>query len=129
MSCCMSLRSEDPGEVEAVDHRVNVLRSRCDRCASRRKRDIRLDLDVANLEVQHPVVRHLEVGAELSGDSHQRSRLFGVAQMTSLLGVTLAFAAMQFVANADSPRDAARLLGSFGGAAVTLLLYWPMWTW
>jgi Na+/melibiose symporter-like transporter len=50
---------------------------------------------------------HVALGAELSADSHQRTRLFAARQMSFTIGILLAFAGIQFAMNADAPRAAA----------------------
>jgi len=51
-------------------------------------------------------VPHAALGAELSGDSHQRTRLFAGKQMSFTLGMLLAFVAIQGAMNAATPRAA-----------------------
>jgi GPH family glycoside/pentoside/hexuronide:cation symporter len=51
-------------------------------------------------------VPHAALGAELSADSHQRTRLFAGKQMSFTLGMLLAFGAIQVAMNAASPRHA-----------------------
>ena len=46
----------------------------------------------------------MALGAELSTDSHQRTRLFGVRQMSFTIGILLAFGGIQFAMNAEDPR-------------------------
>ncbi|MEO8603472.1 MAG: MFS transporter [bacterium] len=55
-------------------------------------------------------VPHAALGAELSGDSHQRTRLFAGKQMSFTLGMLLAFAAIQTAMNAAAPRATAAAL-------------------
>ncbi|MFN8641108.1 MAG: MFS transporter [Candidatus Binatia bacterium] len=52
-------------------------------------------------------VPHAALGAELSPDSHQRTRLFGAKQISFTLGMLLAFAAIHVAMNAPDPRAAA----------------------
>jgi len=52
-------------------------------------------------------VPHAALGAELSSDSHQRTRLFGARQIGFTVGMMLAFAAMDAAMNAHDPRAAA----------------------
>jgi glycoside/pentoside/hexuronide:cation symporter, GPH family len=47
---------------------------------------------------------HMALGAELSPDSHQRTRLFAVRQMTFTMGLLLAFTGIQIAMNAADPR-------------------------
>jgi GPH family glycoside/pentoside/hexuronide:cation symporter len=53
---------------------------------------------------------HMALGAELSTDSHERTRLFGVRQASFTIGIMLAFGGIQYAMNAESPRQAAALL-------------------
>jgi GPH family glycoside/pentoside/hexuronide:cation symporter len=55
-------------------------------------------------------IPHGSLGAELSRDHHDRTRIFGLRHVTVTLGVIGAFVALQLVQNADEPRDAARLV-------------------
>jgi GPH family glycoside/pentoside/hexuronide:cation symporter len=50
---------------------------------------------------------HVALGAELSTDSHQRTRLFAVRQMSFTVGILLAFGGIQVAMNAAEPRAAA----------------------
>lgn len=50
---------------------------------------------------------HLALGAELSPDSHQRTRLFGVRAASFTIGIMLAFGGIQYAMNAPDPRGAA----------------------
>lgn len=49
----------------------------------------------------------LALGAELSSDSHERTRLFAARQMSFTVGMLLAFGAIQLAMNAADPRLAA----------------------
>ncbi len=53
------------------------------------------------------IIPHQSLGAELSTDHHDRSRIFGVRHASFLLGMMIAFACMQVVRNAESQREAA----------------------
>ena len=64
---------------------------------------------------------HFALGAELSSDSHERTRLFAVRQMSFTLGILLAFAAIQRVMNASDSRLVAAQLAvpaAIGGAVL-----------
>jgi GPH family glycoside/pentoside/hexuronide:cation symporter len=50
-------------------------------------------------------IPHAALGAEVSSDSHQRTRLFGVKQVSFTLGLLLAFVAIQQAMNAATPRQ------------------------
>jgi Na+/melibiose symporter-like transporter len=52
-------------------------------------------------------IPHTSLGAELTPDHHDRTRIFGVRHASFMFGVALAFAGMQFVENADDSRAAA----------------------
>jgi GPH family glycoside/pentoside/hexuronide:cation symporter len=52
-------------------------------------------------------IPHLALGAELSSDSHERTRLFGVRQMSLTVGILAAFGGIQVAMNAAAPRTAA----------------------
>lgn len=65
---------------------------------------------------------HAALGAELSRDSHQRTRLFGVRQMSFTAGMLGAFAAIQVAMNADDPRAMTAVLAIPGGLLAAALL-------
>jgi GPH family glycoside/pentoside/hexuronide:cation symporter len=52
-------------------------------------------------------IPHAALGAEMSADSHQRTRLFGVKQISFTIGMLFAFGAIQMAMNAAEPRAAA----------------------
>jgi GPH family glycoside/pentoside/hexuronide:cation symporter len=65
---------------------------------------------------------HLALGAELSSDSHQRTRLFAVRQMAFTAGILLAFAGIQVAMNAADPRAAAARLAVPAAVVAALAL-------
>jgi len=65
---------------------------------------------------------HMALGAELSTDSHERTRAFAVRQASFTVGILLAFAGIQLAMNADEPRSAATRLAVPAGIAAALLL-------
>ena len=67
-------------------------------------------------------IPHQALGAELSADSHQRTRLFGAKQISFTFGMLIAFAAIQSAMNADAPRAAAGSLAIPGALLGALLL-------
>jgi GPH family glycoside/pentoside/hexuronide:cation symporter len=70
---------------------------------------------------------HMALGAELSSDSHQRTRLFAVRHMSFTVGILLAFGAIQVAMNAaDARAAAARLAVPSALAAVALLVVTPL---
>jgi GPH family glycoside/pentoside/hexuronide:cation symporter len=72
-------------------------------------------------------IPHAALGAELSPDSHQRTRLFGVRQAGFTVGMLLAFAAIQAAMNATAPRSTtARMVIPTGLAAVAVLAITPL---
>lgn len=64
-------------------------------------------------------VPHQSLGAELTTNHHERSRVFGIFAVAFTLGIVLAFGGIQFVNNADNPRDAATALSA--GVALLVL--------
>jgi GPH family glycoside/pentoside/hexuronide:cation symporter len=64
-------------------------------------------------------VPHQSLGAELTTSHHERSRVFGLYAIAFTLGILLAFGAIQFVNNAESPREAAAWVS--GGAAILVV--------
>lgn len=66
-------------------------------------------------------IPHAALGAELSADSHQRTRLFAAKQISFTFGMLLAFGAIQLAMNAAEPRAAAGTMavpGALIGAAL-----------
>jgi GPH family glycoside/pentoside/hexuronide:cation symporter len=53
-------------------------------------------------------IPHASLGAELSKDHHDRTRIFAVRHVSLTVGIIGAFGALQFVQNAEAPREAAR---------------------
>ena len=66
-------------------------------------------------------IPHQSLGAELSTDHHDRSRVFGVQAVFFTVGMLLSFGAIQYVNNAASPREAVLLV--CGGATVLVLVF------
>lgn len=71
-------------------------------------------------------IPHQALGAELSDDSHARTRIFGARFVVALWGAALSFGAMQLVGNADSPREMARTLAWMASPALLALLLLPV---
>jgi len=71
------------------------------------------------------IVPHSALGAELSTDHHDRSRIFGVQNASFTLGMMMAFAGMQYVTLAEDPRAAMRLLVSIGVVVMVVILLVP----
>jgi len=67
-------------------------------------------------------IPHFALGAELSLDSHERTRLFGVRQMSFTIGIFVAFAGIQLAMNAPAPRAAAAHLAIPAALAAAALL-------
>jgi GPH family glycoside/pentoside/hexuronide:cation symporter len=65
---------------------------------------------------------HMALGAELSSDSHERTRLFAVRQASFTLGILLAFGGIQVAMNAADPRGAAAMLALPAALVATGLL-------
>jgi GPH family glycoside/pentoside/hexuronide:cation symporter len=70
---------------------------------------------------------HQALGAELSRDPHQRTRLFAVRQMSFTFGIMLAFGGIQIAMNAEDPRAmAAQLAIPAALVCVVLLAITPL---
>ena len=67
-------------------------------------------------------IPHAALGAELSPDSHQRTRLFGAKQISFTFGMLVAFGAIQMAMNATTPRTAAGGMALPGALAAAVLL-------
>jgi GPH family glycoside/pentoside/hexuronide:cation symporter len=68
---------------------------------------------------------HMALGAELSTDSHQRTRLFAVRQASFTVGLLLAFGGIQVAMNAEEQRSAAAWLAMPAALVAVLLLAVP----
>jgi GPH family glycoside/pentoside/hexuronide:cation symporter len=72
-------------------------------------------------------IPHSALGAEMSADSYERTRLFGARQISFTVGILLAFAAIQFAMNAETPRvTTARMALPMALGAVALLVITPL---
>ncbi|UCE85979.1 MAG: MFS transporter [Deltaproteobacteria bacterium] len=71
------------------------------------------------------VIPHLSLGAELSTDHHDRSRIFGARHAAFTLGIMLAFGGMQFVENSPDPRAAAASLALVAIVVLSAVLLIP----
>jgi GPH family glycoside/pentoside/hexuronide:cation symporter len=70
---------------------------------------------------------HAALGAELSRDPHERTRLFGVRQMSFTIGMLLAFGAIQVAMNAEDPRGiAAKIAIPAALVSVVMLAITPL---
>ncbi len=67
-------------------------------------------------------IPHIALGAELSSDSHERTRLFGARQVSFTIGMLLAFAAIQVAMNADDSRAATARMAIPGALVAAALL-------
>jgi len=68
---------------------------------------------------------HFALGAELSRDSHERTQLFAVRQISFTIGILLAFVAIQRAMNAADPRGAVAEIALPAAIASALLLAIP----
>ncbi len=68
---------------------------------------------------------HAALGAELSRDPHQRTRLFAVRQMSFTVGMLLAFGAIQVAMNAEDPRSTTAALAIPAALVAVVLLAIP----
>lgn len=66
-------------------------------------------------------IPHSALGAELSSDTHERTRLFAARQISFTVGILAAFGGIQFAMNSGDPRTAAAAL-SFVTALVAVAL-------
>ena len=71
------------------------------------------------------IIPHQSLGAELSTDHHDRSRIFGVRHASFLVGMMIAFACMQLVRNAENQRDGAAEVAVVVIVALLVLLIPP----
>jgi GPH family glycoside/pentoside/hexuronide:cation symporter len=66
---------------------------------------------------------HEALGAELSGDYHERNRVFGVRRASFGIGALLVFGALSLLSDASEPRALAVRLAGVAGAVTVLLLF------
>jgi GPH family glycoside/pentoside/hexuronide:cation symporter len=69
-------------------------------------------------------IPHAALGAELSRDSDERTRLFAARQMAFTVGILISFGAIQLVMNAGDARARAAGLAVPSALAAALLLAW-----
>ncbi len=67
-------------------------------------------------------IPHASLGAEISTDHHQRTRVFGAQRVAFVLGMMAAFAAIGVATNADDRRATALVLAVAGAVAASALL-------
>lgn len=67
-------------------------------------------------------VPHTSLGAELSSDFHERSRVFGAQRASFVLGMLFAFAGIQVAANAADARAGALSVAIVSAVAASVLL-------
>jgi Na+/melibiose symporter-like transporter len=70
-------------------------------------------------------IPHLSLGAELTSDHHDRTRIFGVQSAAFNTGMIFAFGAMQLIMNSSDQRATARLVALGLCAAMALVLLVP----
>jgi GPH family glycoside/pentoside/hexuronide:cation symporter len=71
-------------------------------------------------------IPHLALGAELTDDYHDRSRVYGTRGAAFTVGLLPAFAATQLVNNADDPRATAAFVAMGAALVVALVLLVPL---
>jgi GPH family glycoside/pentoside/hexuronide:cation symporter len=71
-------------------------------------------------------IPHFALGAELTDDHHDRSRVYGTRSAAFMLGLMPAFAATQLVNNAADARATAALVAIAGALAVSVILLVPL---
>ena len=72
------------------------------------------------------MIPHLALGAELTDDYHDRSRVYGTRSAAFMAGLLPAFAATQLVNNATDPRATAALVATIGALVVAVVLLVPL---
>lgn len=70
-------------------------------------------------------VPHLSLGAELTTDHHDRTRIFGVQSAAFNLGMVFAFGAMQFVMTSDDQRAATQVAAVVLCGIMAAILFIP----
>ncbi len=70
-------------------------------------------------------IPHASLGAELTPDHHDRSRVFGVRHASFMFGIIFAFSGMQFVENAEDSRAAATWFAWVSILVMTIVLLIP----
>ena len=72
------------------------------------------------------IVPHQSLGAELTSNYHDRSRVFAYRHVIWSLGSIIALALMQWLINLDAPRPAASVVGWTVAAATAVLIGWAV---
>jgi GPH family glycoside/pentoside/hexuronide:cation symporter len=71
------------------------------------------------------MIPHVSLGAELTPDHHDRTRIFGVQSAAFTSGMVFSFGAMQFVMTSDDQRGAAQIVAMCLGVGMLVLLVIP----
>jgi GPH family glycoside/pentoside/hexuronide:cation symporter len=71
-------------------------------------------------------IPHFALGAELTDDHHDRSRVYGARSAAFMLGLLPAFAATQLVNNAAQPRMTAAILAGAASLVIAAVLLAPL---
>ncbi len=71
------------------------------------------------------VIPHSSLGAELTTDHHDRSRIFGVRHAAFMLGIMFSFLGMQLVENSQDPRATAMYVALVAIGVLSLVLLVP----
>jgi GPH family glycoside/pentoside/hexuronide:cation symporter len=71
-------------------------------------------------------IPHFAMGAELTDDHHDRTRLYGIRGAAFMLGLLPAFAATQMVNNAAQPRMTAAILAGSASLVIAAILLAPL---
>ncbi len=72
-------------------------------------------------------IPHGALGAELTQDHHDRTRLFGLQHLISAVGMVLGIGLFWVLSNSEDQRATAFVLSSLGGASVAALILWSTW--
>jgi GPH family glycoside/pentoside/hexuronide:cation symporter len=67
-------------------------------------------------------VPHMSLGAELTDDFHERSRVFGAQRMAFVFGMLFAFGGIQVASNAEDERAGALMVAMVAACVATALL-------
>jgi GPH family glycoside/pentoside/hexuronide:cation symporter len=70
------------------------------------------------------IIPHTALGAELSTDYHERTRVFGLRQLAWNLGVFATLGAMFALTSSEAPRELAARLGVAAAGVTALLVVW-----
>lgn len=67
------------------------------------------------------------LGAELSKNHHERTRVYGIKHLVGITGTSLGIGGIALLSNSDAPRDAALLQAGLAGVVICTVIPFAVW--